>query len=156
MTEKHPDDFEYNYIADGIYVGTNQCCMTHFAETLAQKEGVTADVSLEEERLDQPFGVEFYAWIPVPDHKPPTSRQIATGVALLQKLVSLGMKVYVHCKNGHGRAPTLVAAYLIAAHGMTAEKTKAFLKERRPSVHFQDSQIKALQTFENAARAKAT
>ena len=31
---------EYDHITDGIYIGTNQCCQTHFDERL-KKEGIT-------------------------------------------------------------------------------------------------------------------
>ncbi|MBI5023032.1 MAG: hypothetical protein HZC05_02605 [Candidatus Magasanikbacteria bacterium] len=63
---EHPQikTLEYSYIADGIYIGTNQCCQTHFDEKL-RKEGITANISLEEERIDAPFGVEFFIWIPI-------------------------------------------------------------------------------------------
>jgi len=35
-----------------------------------KKENITADISLEEDRLDVPFGVGIYTWIPTPDHTP--------------------------------------------------------------------------------------
>lgn len=57
MEIDHPQikELEYNEITDGIYIGTNQCCQTHFDEKL-KKEGITADISLEEDRLDAPRG----------------------------------------------------------------------------------------------------
>ena len=45
--------FEYNQITKYIYLGTNQCCQTHFSKKLLKK-GVKADISLEKERLDHP------------------------------------------------------------------------------------------------------
>ena len=65
---------------------------------------------------------------------------------LQQKLVTQDRKVYVHCKNGHGRAPTLVASYLIRK-GKNAEEAEAFIKSKRPSVHLDDIQREALQEF---------
>jgi hypothetical protein len=136
---------EYDLITDGIYIGTNQCCQTHFDESLNQ-EGITADISLEEERLDAPFGVELYVWIPVKDHAPPSADQLAFGVSALQTLIAKVKKVYVHCKNGHGRAPTIVAAYLIT-NGMNPEDALALIKSKRPSIHLETSQFEALKTF---------
>jgi len=138
-------ELEYNEIVDGIYIGTNQCCQTHFDERL-KKEGITADISLEEDRLDAPFGVDFYTWIPVKDHEVPKRDQLEFGVSILEKLVEMGKKVYVHCKNGHGRAPTLVASYLIRK-GKNAEEAEAFIKSKRPSMHLDDIQREALQEF---------
>ena len=144
--EKHPQNkLDFDYIADGIYIGTNQCCQTHFDENLI-KDGVSADISLEGERIDAPFGVEFYVWIPVKNHMPPAPDQLEFGVSVLEKLVLMGKKVYVHCKEGHGRAPTLVAAYFVQ-NGKTPEEAEAFVKTKRPAVHLEEVQRQALQNF---------
>lgn len=144
--EKEHKPLDYNYITDGIYIGTNQCCTTHFDERLT-KEGIEADVSVEDERLDQPYGVSFYTWIPVKNHTAPTQEQLQMGINILENLVKSGKKTYLHCKNGHGRAPTMMAAYLMKTKGMTPEKAEAFIKERRPSIHLEDVQRKSLQEF---------
>lgn len=138
-------ELEYSYIADGIYIGTNQCCQTHFDDEL-KKEGITADISLEENQLDSPFGVDFYVWIPVKNHTAPKPDQLEFGVSVLEKIVATGKKVYVHCKNGHGRAPTLVAAYLVKK-GKSPEEAAAFIKSKRPSMHLEDAQKQALTEF---------
>jgi protein-tyrosine phosphatase len=144
--ETHPQNkLDYNYITDGIYIGTNQCCKTHFDEKLG-KEGITADISLEEDRLDAPFGVDFYIWMPVKNHAAPKREQLEFGVSVLEKLVSMGKKVYVHCKNGHERAPTLVAAYLIKK-GKSPEQAEEFIKSQRPSMHLEDVQRQVLEDF---------
>ena len=144
-THAQTKELEYDYITDGIYIGTNQCCQTHFDEKL-KKEGITADVSLEEDRLDAPFGVDFYVWIPVKNHTPPTPDQLEFGVSTLKKFVQMGKKVYVHCKNGHGRAPTLVAAYLISK-GKSPEEAEELVKSKRPTMHLEEVQREALQNF---------
>lgn len=144
---EHPQikTLEYNYIADGIYIGTNQCCQIHFDEKL-KKEGVTADISLEEERVDAPFGVDFYIWIPIKNHTAPTQEQLDFGVSVLWKLVAMKKKIYVHCQNGHGRAPILVAAYFIG-QGKSPEEAIEFIKAKRPSIHLEDTQREALVEF---------
>lgn len=136
---------EYNYITDGIYIGTNQCCQTHFDEKL-KSEGIEADISLEEERVDTPFGVQFYTWIPIKNHTNPTREQLEFGVTALEKLVALKKKVYVHCQNGHGRAPTMVAAYLIKK-GKSVDEAIDFIKEKRPTIHLEGVQKDALVKF---------
>jgi len=145
IDHKQIKELEYNEITDGIYIGTNQCCQTHFDEKL-KKEGITADVSLEEDRLDAPFGIDFYLWMPVQNHAAPKHEQLEFGVSVLDKLISMGKKVYVHCKNGHGRAPTLVAAYLIK-HGKSPAEAEAFIKSKRPTMHLENVQRQALEDF---------
>lgn len=138
----HEPQLDYSFIADGIYVGTNACCIDHLAQML-RDEGITVDISLESEKLDQPFGVEAYLWLPTEDHASPSTDQLAIGTAFIAQAVALHKKTYVHCKNGHGRAPTLAAAYFLS-RGKTLDETLALIKSQRPSVHLQDSQIESL------------
>ncbi|MBI2637265.1 MAG: dual specificity protein phosphatase family protein [Candidatus Sungbacteria bacterium] len=144
-------EFEYDYITDGIYIGTNQCCQIHFDERLIE-DGVSTDISLEEDRLDAPFGVEFYVWIPVKNHIAPTKDQLEFGVSVLEKIVAMGKKAYIHCRNGHGRAPTLIAAYLIK-QGKSVDEAIAFIKSKRPSIHLQNVQVKALDEWARLLKA---
>ncbi len=150
MSHLFKNILNYNHIVDGIYIGTNQCCQTHFDELLL-KAGISADISLEEERVDAPFGVNFFIWIPVKNYLSPTSEQLDFGVNALEKLLAMQQKVYVHCQNGHGRAPTLVAAYLIKK-GKTVEEAIALIKSKRPSVHMDEAQKQALQNFANLSK----
>lgn len=145
------DPLEYNYIEDGIYAGTNQCCAVGLAEVL-KNEGITADVSLEDVRLDHPFGVTMYVWIPVRDDTPPTPDQLSFGVQVLKELVRQKRKIYVHCKNGHGRTSTLISAYL-TDRGLTPEQAFETIKAKRPGAHLQESQWEVLAAFA-ASRAK--
>ena len=142
----HPNQLEYNYIVDGIYIGTNQCCQSHFDKTLSQNEGIEAEISLEEDRIDKPFGIKMYLWLPTTQTLAPSEGQLDLGVTVLNKLVSMKKKVYVHCQNGHGRAPALVAAYLIQKN-KTVEEAIDFIKEKRPSIHLEKNQIDALKKF---------
>ena len=147
MKTSHPQIpiLEYNYIIDGIYIGTNQCCQTHFDEKL-QKEGITADVSLEEKKVDTPIGVDFYTWIPIKNHTAPSQDQLKFGVATLKELVKQKKKIYVHCQNGHGRAPTVVAAYLIN-QGKSVDEALELIKNKRPTIHLEKVQKEALEKY---------
>ncbi len=140
--------FNFNYITDGIYIGSNQCCRMHFDSELKNKEGITADISLEENHIDMPFGVDFYSWLPVHDHTAPAPDKLELGVVVLQKLVALKRKIFVHCKNGHGRAPTLVAAYLVSK-GLGVEEALKLIKKQRPTIHLWEEQVEALNKFKN-------
>jgi protein-tyrosine phosphatase len=144
---EHPQikTLEYNHITDGIYIGTNQCCQTHFDEKL-KREGIEADISLEEDRVDAPFGVQFYVWIPIKNHTAPTNEQLSFGVATIEKLAGMKKKIYIHCQNGHGRAPTMVAAYLIKK-GRGVDETIDFIKSKRATIHLEEIQKESLIDF---------
>jgi len=111
------------------------------------KVGVTCDISMEEERIDAPFGVEYFLWLPTPDHAGPSLRSFEISVSVMRDVLSVGEKVYVHCKNGHGCALSMVAAYFIAVDGMSVEVAVGVLKEARPEVCFEDVQIARLEEW---------
>lgn len=117
----------------------------HFEKKLMDK-GITADVSLEEKRVDAPFGVKSYLWLPTKDHYPPTQNQLQIAAEHIGHLIDTGNKVYVHCKNGHGRAPTLVAAYYIH-RGMEVKEAMKKIKTKRKSTHINERQQRALTRF---------
>jgi protein-tyrosine phosphatase len=148
---KHPKHvpFEYNKITDYLYLGTNQCCQVHFKKSLLKK-GVRADISLEKERLDNPFGVDYFLWLPVVDRKAPAQKQLLIGAKTIKALVENKIKVYVHCKRGHGRSPTLIAAYFIL-EGMKTDKAIKRIRAKR-DIHLRLNQIKALKKFEKSFR----
>lgn len=137
--------FEYNKITPNIYLGTDMCCQAHFNKHLIKK-GIDADLSLEGEKVDQPFGVKYYLWLPTKDHHPPTQKQLIIGTNFIDNLIKNNIKVYIHCQRGHARAATLVAAYLMK-EGMTPREAIAFIKKRRPVIHPNASQRKALEKF---------
>ncbi len=134
--------FDYDQIEEGVFIGTNMCCQFGFDKELLSK-GVRADISLEELKIDTPTGVDYFLWLPTKDHHALTEDKMALGVQALEFFIRKKIKVYIHCQNGHGRAPTLFAAYLIKS-GMSVEKAIEYLKSRRPSIHINENQMAAL------------
>jgi hypothetical protein len=137
--------FNYNQITDYIYLGTNYCCQMHFDEELLKK-GVTADISLEGERMDKADGVEYFLWLPTIDHTAPSIDALALGVQMLHFCEKRKIKVYVHCKNGHGRAPSLIAAYFMS-QGMSAGKAIRTIAKKRPEIHIEPVQEAMIKKF---------
>jgi dual specificity MAP kinase phosphatase len=138
--------FEYDRIAGNVFIGTNACCQGHFEKMLLE-EGISADVSLEGEMVDHPYGVRNYVWLPTPDHAPPSLENVRVGVAALEAMLKNGQKAYLHCKNGHGRAPTFYAAYLILKEGLSPEVAVSRIKAKRPGVHLEPPQTDFLRSL---------
>lgn len=139
--------FDYDQMTDEVFIGTNMCCQFGFNRELLSKD-VKADISLEKERIDSPIGVDYFLWLPTEDYQAPSPDQLSLGVATLKFLIDKKIKVYVHCKNGHGRAPTLFAAYLIS-QGASVDGAIKTIQEKRPGIHLTKVQIAALQAFKN-------
>jgi len=142
--------FDYSVITDRIIIGSDLCkggvCLIHGEEF--KKLGVQIEINLSQENNElPPKDIETYLWIPVPDGYSPTVGQLEIGTCLMDTAISQGKKVFVHCRNGHARSPTLVAAYLIKHQGMNVEDAIKLINEKRPESHIEESQKKKLEEF---------
>ncbi|MBI2099567.1 dual specificity protein phosphatase family protein [Candidatus Uhrbacteria bacterium] len=142
--------FDYDQITPYVFIGTNECCQTHFNKQLLGKE-IKANISLEFERIDAPYGVKYFLWLPVRDHSAPRETQLMVGANVLADLVEAKVKTFVHCQNGHGRAPTLVAAYFVLK-GMDLDEAIEFVETKRRAAHVEPSQRRALKQFEKTIK----
>ncbi len=142
--------FDYSAITDNIYLGSDFCqagvCLIHGEEF--KNLGVSIEMNLSQEANElPPKDVEGYIWLPVVDGYAPSQSQLAIGTSTIKEAIDTGKKVYIHCKNGHGRSPSIVAAYLIRFEKMSLDQALSLIKEKRPESHIEESQIKALEEF---------
>jgi len=135
---------EWDQIDDYIIIGTNLCCTVHVQEL--HDLGVVADIDLEEAQMHQPMDVLHSLWLPTVDHTAPTLSQLRVGAATLTELVAAKQLTYVHCRNGHGRSPTLVAAYYIH-QGLAVDAAIEKIASKRSEIHIEPPQIEALEQF---------
>lgn len=141
---------DYSQITDRIYVGSNLCeggvCPIHGPEF--EKLEIKVELNLDNERKEiPPDHMESYTWLPVVDGHAPTQVQLDIGSSIVASAVEDGKTVYIHCKNGHGRGPTMAAAYLIRYKKMSLEEAQNFIKTKRPEIHIEDVQRRALTEF---------
>lgn len=144
MTDEHVK-INHNQITENLYIGTNQCCRQHFEKDLIS-EGVEADISLEGEKLDHPWGIKYFLWLPTADKTAPTMHALALGTQKIAYCDANNIKVYIHCKNGHGRAPTLVAAYFIS-QGLKVKDAVEKIRKKRREIHLEPVQKATLELF---------
>ena len=104
------------------------------ADRLIQRCGGLSDREMEEQVLDS-MDIEKERGI-----------TIKAQTAALKYKAQDG-KVYIHCKAGVGRAPTLAAAYFIAA-GMTTDAAVDLIKQARPFITITPPQMAALRVYE--------
>jgi protein-tyrosine phosphatase len=143
--------FDYSKITDKIIIGSDFCkggvCLIHGEEF--RKLGVSLEINLSRENNElPPKDMEIgYIWLPVTDGYAPTIEQLEMGTCLMDTAINLGKTVFVHCKNGHARSPTLVSAYLIKHQNMTVEDAVKLISEKRPETHIEEVQKKVLEEF---------
>jgi protein tyrosine phosphatase len=144
--------FDYSKIIDKLYIGSDLCkgsdCPVHHEEfgTL----GINVEINLSKERRETPpRHIDSYSWIPVVDGHAPNQVQLNIGTSIINEAVSKNKKIYVHCKNGHGRSPTMVAAYLIRFKNYDVDQAVNFISKKRSEVHIEDTQRKALRKYKS-------
>lgn len=84
--------------------------------------------------------------LPTIDRTPPTLGNLQKGITFIEKNIAAGGAVYVHCRLGEGRGPTMAAAYLIS-HGMRPQDAIAHLQRYRPFARPNKKQTRRLVEF---------
>ncbi len=141
---------DYSRINDSVFLGSDLCnmgvCLIHGEEF--KKLGVTYEINLSKENNElPPKEIEGYLWIPVTDGYAPSITQLEAGVAFITAVEKEGKKVYIHCKNGHARGPTLVAAYLIKANNISVSQAVDLICTKRGEIHIEDTQKRVLEDY---------
>ena len=95
--------------------------------------------------------MDYFLWLPTRDNEAPILDKLILGVQTLDFLITRKIKVYIHCKMGHGRASTLFIAYLVNK-GMGIEEGIKYLKSKRPAIHLSVAQIEGLKIYQKSLK----
>ncbi|CAK8672373.1 unnamed protein product [Clavelina lepadiformis] len=145
----------YNRIDDTVILGALP--FRSMSENLVQDERVKGVVSLNEDyELDRFVNSkeEWYALgvtqlrLPTVDLiAAPSQTNLKCGVDFIMEHRERLETVYVHCKAGRTRGPTLVACYLMVAYNWTPEKAIGDIINKRPHVWLRQAQIDSIKCF---------
>lgn len=113
--------------------------------------GYTAVVNMRRESDDKAKGIALdrYLYLPTIDNTPPTLQHLQDGARFIGEEIERGGKVYVHCWEGVGRAPTMAAAYLVSTGKTPAEAWKQ-IRAVRPFIRPTPFQVAQLEAFARA------
>lgn len=116
-----------------------------------QAQGVTAVVNLRDRRDDaaKKRAPERYLWLPTRDSTAPGLTDIQRAVAFVDDEIKRGGVVYIHCRAGVGRAPTIAACYLVST-GLTPDQAWAKIRTARPFIFPNAGQRRQVQDFYEA------
>lgn len=136
----------FSQITPQIWVGPQY---RRWGKRALERQGLTAGVNLRIEYDDAAHGLALanYCHLPTVDDAAIAPEHFDKGVNFIREQVAQDGKVYIHCKAGVGRAPTLAAAYFIAA-GMTTDAAVDLIKQARPFITITLPQMAALRGYE--------
>lgn len=111
--------------------------------------GITAVVNMRMNSIHKHFATVplHILHLPTSDFYAPTLKQLEKGVNFIKNEVDQGGKVYIHCRHGEGRGPTMAIAYLMTT-GLTLEHAIQLVKKVRTFIHPTKDQLTQLRIFE--------
>ena len=95
------------------------------------------------------------AHLPIPNMAAPDLEQIQEFVRVVDRYLSAGTPVAVHCLGGLGRTGTLIACYLVFVGGQPGEAITE-VRRRRPGSIETDVQERAVHRYYRHLHEKAT
>jgi dual specificity MAP kinase phosphatase len=144
--------YRFGWITPSILLG-GQPTQTVWPRLI--ERGITGVINLRQE-YDYVIGSGQlplrYLYLPTIDNTAPTQQHLWMGVRFMEEEIKQGGKVYVHCWEGLGRSPTLVAAYLVN-NGATPKDAWVAIMKVRPFIRPTPLQRARLEEF--AAEVKA-
>ena len=111
--------------------------------------GITAIVNMRTHSIYEESQYEGFKYLHLPtiDNTPPTMQDLIKGADFIDAEIKNGGKVYVHCRQGLGRGPTMAIAYLIKL-GTTYEDAFNLIKKIRTFIDPRPEQIVRLKELE--------
>jgi polymorphic toxin system DSP-PTPase phosphatase-like protein len=146
--------FRHSEVVPGLYVGGQ---FLGKGWPVLKSKGITAVVSMRQEYDDREAGIapEHYLYLPTKDNFPPTMEQLQKGVDFIREEIAAGGKVYIHCWEGVGRAPTMAAAYLVST-GLSTKQAWDSICTVRPFIRPIEGQVNQIERFAAAVGSPTT
>jgi protein tyrosine phosphatase (PTP) superfamily phosphohydrolase (DUF442 family) len=129
-------------ITPNLFLGSQY---TAFGLEKLRAMGITAIVNM---RTHNTYGDAAhegikYLHLPTVDNTPPPLDVLLKGADFIDREIKNDGKVYVHCRQGLGRGPTMAIAYLIKT-GMTYQQAYDLVRSVRVFINPRPGQIKRL------------
>src|SRR3954469_7966022 len=119
--------------------------------------GVSAIINMRMHSIYQAAQYEgfHYLHLPTIDNTAPLLEDLMKGAEFAHEEIKAGGKVYIHCRQGLGRGPTMAIAYLLKM-GATYEDAFATVKKTRTFINPRPEQVQRLKELENYYKEQHT
>ena len=137
---------KYSFVTKNLYVG-QQVKKRGFHRLKKWKISTIINLRAEYDYSQNLYNNISYKYFPVVEFQAIPMDLLISGVEQIEQNIDLNKKVYIHCKEGVSRAPTLAVAYLIKK-GMNLDDALNLIRYQRPFINILSNQIKVLKEFE--------
>jgi protein-tyrosine phosphatase len=125
---------------------------------LLAKAGIDSVVDVRSEACDDEAALArhnlAFLHVAVDDREAPSQEQLRTATEWTLAEIAGGRKVYIHCRSGIGRSPSVACAVLVAI-GYPLADAYQIVRRQRPWAAFSETQRQALEAFERRQREQA-
>lgn len=144
--------FQRSEITPGLFVGGQY---TRRGIRKMQKIGITAIVNMRETPVRSYPEMEIMntLHLATKDLNEPTIENLQRGVEFITREIASGGKVYVHCRLGEGRGPTMAVAYLMSTD-LRLEDAIETVRKVRPFISITQRQMDQLRKLEKDIHEK--
>lgn len=117
--------------------------------------GITAIINMREHSIYSEAQYEGFNYLHLPtvDNTPPELEVLIKGADFADAEIKKGGKVYIHCRQGLGRGPTMTIAYLLKT-GLIYTDAFALVRKVRTFINPRPSQINRLKELEEYYQKK--
>ena len=137
---------KYSFVTKNLYVG-QQVKKRGFDRLKKWQISTIINLRAEYDYSQNLYHNISYKYFPVVEFQAIPMDLLINGVEQIERNIDLNKKVYIHCKEGVSRAPTLAIAYLIKK-GMSLDDALNLIRYQRPFINILSNQIKVLKEFE--------
>ena len=146
----------FSWVIDGKLAGCGLPVTEDEFEWLVD-QGIRSIVTVREVGLPSDWidGIDIdYLHLTVEDFGAPTIEELDQAIGFIDKQISSGRPVVVHCAAGKGRTGAVLAAYLVKRQKLTAERAIEKLRSMRPGSVQSVSQETLVSMYEKYLRSK--
>lgn len=135
----------YSKISQEIFIGGR---LSRFGINRLRWAKIASVLNLQSEVDDLALGmtIDGYEHLKLKEFEAISINDFLVGIEFLNKQIEMGRKTYIHCAEGVGRAPSMMAAYLMSK-GYSLSTALKIIEEKRPFINLTDDQRRSLQEF---------
>lgn len=139
-------------ITPSLYVGGQY---TRRGILKMQKIGITGIVNMRETPIPSYTEIQQMQTLHLAtkDLTAPSLTQLQEGINFIHKEIRHGGKVYIHCKLGEGRGPTMAISYLMST-GLLLDDAIEVVRKVRPFISITQKQMDRLRKLERIMQSK--